>query len=319
MGDPAPAQAPTQATVSGVTVDDGVELSLWSWLPSGEPKAVLQVVHGMEEHALRYGRLAQRLTAAGFAVYAHDQRGHGRTAGAHDLGFIAEHRGFGRLVDDVHAIHRTAARKHPGVPMFLMGHSMGSVVSQGFLFGYSRLLAGAVLSAPPVVSSAAALAGAGVCRLERLRVGSRGHSKLLKQLIFGGYNVAFRPNRTAFDWLSRDRDEVDKYVADPLCGFGFTVGAWGDLFEGLLQVARDSERDRVRKDLPMYLFAGGADPVSGEGKGVSKLAQAYRDQGVADVVLRVYPDGRHESLNETNRDQVEQDLVGWLEAHLPSA
>jgi alpha-beta hydrolase superfamily lysophospholipase len=271
----------------------------------------------MAEHSARYARVAQRLTSAGYVVYANDHRGHGKTAAKpEDLGFFAAHDGFRRAVRDMVALSERIAQEHPGLPLFLMGHSMGSLFTRAYLFSDASRLAGVVISGTSGQGALLAKIGIGLASLARWRVGARGVSKLLTLATIGPYNLAFRPNRTTADWLSRDNAEVDKYIADPLCGFDLTVQAWIDVFHCLLAIEREKDIARLPKDLPVYLFAGALDPVGGDNPRGRWLIEALKRAGMKDVTTRFYPDARHETLNELNRDDVERDLLEWLDGAL---
>jgi len=300
-----------QVSTFTLAMPDGVSLFVYRWLPDAPPKAVVQIAHGLAEHAARYARVAEALTRAGYAVYADDHRGHGRTARTPDeLGLFAERDGWKKCIDDLWLINRRIAADHPGVPIVLLGHSLGSFMVQYFISEHGDALAGAVLSAsngkPPPIAPIGLL----LARLERLRLGQRGHSPVMQALFFGAFNKPFKPARTPFDWLSRDTAEVDKYIADPLCGFESTVQLYIDLLEGLRETANPSRQVRIPKDLPIYIFNGSRDPVASN---IGQLIDAYRAAVIKQVVHKVYPDGRHESLNETNRDAVTRDLIAWLD------
>jgi alpha-beta hydrolase superfamily lysophospholipase len=301
------------------TSDDGAELHVHRFLPDGAPRAVVHIAHGMSEHGARYARLAGALTAAGYAVYANDHRGHGRTARSDaDLGFFASRGGWQRVVRDLELLVVDEREHHPGLPVALMGHSMGSFMVQTFLLEHAGLLDAAVLSASTGKPTLLAQAGRLVARLERLRLGERGKSALIQSLSFGAFNKQFAPTRTDFDWLSRDAAEVDAYIADPRCGFACTTSAWIDVLDGTAHAADPARQARIPHDLPVYIFAGARDPVSESGKGIERLVAEYRRAGLTRVHSHLYPEGRHETLNDLDREQVTADLLAWLDQAMPS-
>lgn len=308
-----------QASTFTLATDDGTTLHVNRWLPDGDPKAVVQIAHGMAEHSTRYERFARALTDAGYAVYANDHRGHGATAtNAADRGYFADHDGFDTVVEDMHVLSQRAREEQPGLPFFLLGHSMGSFLSRAYAARYGAELTGLILSGTAGDPGLLGKVGQGIASVEARLRGRRHPSPLLDKLSFGQYNAAFKPNRTKFDWLSRDEAEVDKYVADPDCGNVFTSGFFADLLGGLAAVNSDAVAARVPQDLPIHLMSGSVDPVGNGGKGVQQVADQYVRLGVRDVTLQLWPDGRHEMLNETNRDEVMGELVAWLDAHLPA-
>ena len=297
---------------------DGRAIHVYRWLPQGPARATLLVAHGMAEHGLRYARLAHVLTAAGWAVYAPDWPGHGRSVhSADELGHFADRDGWQLVLDVLHRLRLQAAREQPGKPLFLLGHSMGSFISQHYMVEHGAGLAGVVLSATTGDMGATRAAGALLLKLEGLLLGVRHRSALAEALSFKAFNKKFAPARTSADWLSRDPAEVDRYVADPLCGFRCSAGLWASLLTAGA-VLRDAQRlARIAKDLPVLLIAGSEDAVSGGKRGPELLAQAYRSAGLKDVTVKIYDGGRHELLNEIEpcREQVTQDLLGWLEQH----
>jgi alpha-beta hydrolase superfamily lysophospholipase len=296
-----------------LTAADGVEIQVDGWLPDGPPLAVVQIVHGLAEHAGRYGRLAQALTLAGYAVYAIHLRGHGRTAKSpSDLGHFADRGGWQKVVDDLRQLHQRIGDRHAGKPVILLGHSMGSALARDFMARYGGELAGVVLSASSGQPTPLAFAGRLVARFERLRLGLRGHSGLLESLTFDAFNKKFAPVRTKFDWLSRDPAEVDKYAADPLCGFPASVQLWIDLLDAGARIARLSTLKTVPPNLPVYVISGTHDPVSEGTRTLEPLLAQYRQAGLQRVQHKFYPEARHELFNETNRDEVTQDLIAWL-------
>ena len=307
-----------QSTTTTVTAGDGTVLHTNRWLPDGPPKAAVQLAHGMAEHSARYARLAAALTDAGYAVYAHDHRGHGTTGGEDDHGFFADENGWASVVDDMRRVTGLAQDENPGLPLFLLGHSMGSFLARSYVIEDSGGLAGLVLSGtggdPGLLGKAGLLIAKGEARVR----GRRHVSPLLDKLTFGQYNAAFKPNRTPFDWLSRDEAEVDAYLADTMCGQTFTSGFFVDLVGAQPTINDRRKVARVRRDLPVLLIGGDKDPVGRNGKGVREVAEQYRSVGVTDVTCTLYPGARHEIFNETNRDEVTADLIRWLDAHLPA-
>ncbi len=298
-------------TQAEVLAADGARLNVYRWAPAA-PRAIVQIAHGLAEHAGRYARFAAALNAAGYAVIAGDHRGHGRTASTPaDRGFFAEAGGWGVVLDDLEALQALARQTWPGVPVFLFGHSMGSFLAQDLIARPGSALAGVVLSGsngtrPP--PGARLLA-----RIERLRLGPRGRSGLIHALAFGALGKSVPNRRTDADWLSRDAAEVDAYNADPLCGFVATVQLWLDLLEALARLGTVAHRAGVPKTLPVLCITGSADPVSRGGRGIGPLVEAYRRAGLTDVTDRRYPGGRHELLNDINRDEVTGDVIGWLD------
>jgi alpha-beta hydrolase superfamily lysophospholipase len=307
----------TAYSQSYLDVSDGVRLALYEWPSPPSPKAVVQITHGLSEHAARYDRLARALTQAGYAVFASDHRGHGKTArDPSELGFFAPEDGFKKLVADLLAVNREIESRYLDLPRVLLGHSFGSFVSQAYLFEHASTVRAVVLSGTTSANRFAVAPGLGLAHALRVRLGPRAKSKLLQQLSFGSYNDAFKPNRTDFDWLSRDPAEVDKYAADPLCGFDTTVQGWIDLLGGLLHIRSSERQRRLPKDLPIYLLSGTADPVGDMGKGPTRLSRQYLAAGLTRVKLNLYASARHELFNETNRDQVTDELIAWLDGAL---
>ena len=296
-----------------LNVSDGQECFVYRWLPQGTVKGVVQMAHGLAEHAGCYTRLAAALNAAGYALYANDHRGHGRTARSkEDLGFFAQSDGWSKCVDDMWQLNRRIAMEHPGIAIILLGHSMGSTLAEQFMGDHGAALAGVVLSGANGKPTALAALGRGIARAERLRLGGRARSKLINSLTFAAFNKKFAPARTPFDWLSRDSDEVDKYIADPLCGFSASVQLWIDLLDGWQKVSTAAHRNRVPKSLPVYLIAGDCDPVSGNTRQLEPWIDDYRADGINDLQYRFYPAARHELFNEINHEEVTADLLGWL-------
>ncbi|MDE1164118.1 MAG: alpha/beta hydrolase [Pseudomonas sp.] len=291
---------------------DAAQLYVYRWLPVGAPQAVVLLAHGMAEHAGRYERLGQALAAAGYALYAHDQRGHGRTAQGGSQGLFARQDGWSKVVDDLGLLSQHIRLQHPGAPLFLLGHSMGSYIAQAYLLHHSASLQGAILSGSNFQPVALYRAARAIARLEYWRQGANGRSALIEWLSFGAFNKAFKPNRTPFDWLSRDPVEVDRYIADPLCGFRCSNQLWLDLLQGLQQISKATNLAQIDPNLPLLIMGGECDPVS-DGKRLNDLADALRQAGSRHLQVNIYPQARHEVLNESNREQVTGDLLAWLD------
>jgi alpha-beta hydrolase superfamily lysophospholipase len=295
---------------------DGKSIHLRRFLPEGESKAMVLVVHGMAEHGARYARFAQLLCDRGYAVWIPDHRGHGLTARSPgELGILAEKQGFFRVMEDIHEISLDMKRASPGKPLILFGHSMGSFLSRGCVSRWGRDYHACVLSGTAGPSPMYAI-GAHIAKEVCLFRGSRRPGPFLNELSFGSYNKAFKPNRTRFDWLSRDESEVDAYLADPLCGFLCSNGFFRDLTSGLAWIHKSSVAAGIPADLPLYLFAGTQDPVGGASGAVEAVAEGYRRTGIRRVDCRMYPGARHECLNETNREEVMGDCADWMDARL---
>ncbi|MDR2259147.1 MAG: lysophospholipase [Treponema sp.] len=306
--------------------DDGTRLFLRRWGSRKEspPRAILHIVHGMAEHSLRYERLAEKLTEAGVEVWAADMRGHGKTAdltinppGKGGLtGHCADGDGFSRVTADVELINGDIKKRNPGVPLFLLGHSWGSFIVQNYLENYPEAgMAGCLLSGTRGPGGFKLRAGVPVMTLLAALRGQRKGSSLARAIADGPYNKPFRPNRTPFDWLSRDEKEVDAYVNDPYCGNLCSSGFYRDLIRGLAAIHRKEAMEKIRTGLPLYVFSGSADPAGEMGASPTALVNAYRSMGVKDLEFVLYPDARHETLNETNREEVTDNLLAWILRH----
>lgn len=299
-------------------MSDGVELQVYRWLPAEAPRATVQIAHGMGEHAARYDRLAGALTDAGYAVYADDHRGHGRTATEETLGLLPAD-GWNRVIRDAYELHGHIGEAHPGLPRILIGHSMGAMLCQQFVYRYGSELTALALSGSPGFAGRFSLWFAhSIARFERWRHGADSESALLQKLVFGKANDPFDgPEATGFEWLTRDRAEMQRYVDDPLCGFVLRAGGFCDLYAGAREARQPRHHADIPSKLPIYLFSGSDDPVHGGGKNLDRLVKAYRKVN-SRVTERRYPGGRHELLNETNRDEVTADLLAWLDEALPA-
>ena len=292
----------------------GGELLCRKWLPETEPLGVVQLVHGIAEHTGRYDDFARYLASRGYVVVAEDHMGHGGSINdVTPQGCFAG--GWSAAVQDLHGLYELTRLDYPALPYFLFGHSMGSFLARSFLIDYPEAdLAGCILSGTAWQPAAMLSAGKAVCRLEIKRRGAQGISDTVYGMAFGSYNKDFEPVRTPCDWLSRDEERVDDYVADPLCGFIPSVGLLGDMMDGLSYNQKAGNLAKMNKTLPIYFMSGDKDPVGAQGKGVTQSVEAFRKAGMQDVEVRLYPGGRHEMLNELNREAVYAAVLAWLES-----
>lgn len=297
--------------------EDDTPLFIHHWSTGQTPRAAVMIAHGMAEHGGRYERFATALNNAGFDVYVHDQRGHGRTAEHGQLGHFDDADGWQKVLRDLSTVNHWIRQQHPAAPIFLFAHSMGSHLALAYLMQHSSSLQGAILSGSDRQSHATYRWAALLARFECWRLGGKGRSALIEHLSFGSFNKRFRPARTAFDWISSDPAEVDRYIADPLCGFRCSNQFWLDLLHGLAKISAPAALSQIADHLPLLIIGGAHDPVS-RGKRLEVLAQALSAAGPT-VELKIYPDARHELLNECNRDAVTQDLIDWLNRALAAS
>lgn len=272
------------------------------------PRAVLVISHGMAEHASRYGPLAHWLTHHGIEVVAVEHRGHGPFCGEQERGHYSDQDGWQKVVDDLHSVITYARQQHPDLPLTLFGHSMGSFIAQACAQQYGDDIDNLILCATNRIDyTHLKVSQLLVSAIARIR-GGRHRSPLIDRMTFGAFNKRFHPNRTSHDWLSRDHEQVDRYLADPLCGTPATVQLWRDFIGGMLAISPA----KWRKDLPVHLMAGSDDPVGEMGDGVSRHYDAIHQAGIAPASFRLFPGARHELINETNASEVWQHLLDCL-------
>lgn len=292
-----------------ITAQDGHQIQVYIW-PNHQAKAWVHINHGMAEHAKRYQHFAEQLIMAGYAVVAHNHRGHGESETT-QLGSYAKDLGWTKVLKDLETVRDEVC--NATLPYYLFGHSMGSFIVQSYLANSTRKIDGLVLSGSNLQSVLLSKAGKFVAKIERKRLGKDKSSRLLQFLSFGTFNQAFKPNRTEFDWLSRDNQQVDQYISDPLCGFSCSTGLWHDFLSALADLYSKGALEKVQSNLPIFIIGGSQDPVGMMGKGLPKLANAYKKAGQKQVSLKLYEKGRHEMLNENNQPEVIKDLIGWFE------
>lgn len=297
-------------------INKEVSLNCLVWSPddSTQVKGVVQLAHGMVEHIMRYEHFAQYLTNQGLIVYGNDHRGHGKSVMApDDRGYFADEDGFQKVVQDMQELTQKIKAEHPELPIFLFGHSMGSFLTRRYIQLYGGELSGVILSGTGFDPGLMGKIGVQLAKLDARRIGPRTPSKLMNKLVFGGFNKSFSPARTEFDFLSRDNDVVDAYIADDLCGFIPAARFYADLLTGMQIIHQSDEIAKVPKNLPIYLIAGDLDPVGDNGKGVEKVYEQYKDAGLTNVDIKLYKDARHEILNELNKEEVYKDIADWLQ------
>tara|TARA_B100000809_G_scaffold69540_1_gene66844 strand:- start:3464 stop:4375 length:912 start_codon:yes stop_codon:yes gene_type:complete len=298
-----------------LSASDGHEVACYSWVLDN-PKAVVQIAHGMGEHARRYDWVAQQLNANGYAVYANDHRGHGETSGP-VLGYMGAD-GWNRSLADMYELGQLARGKHEGLKLILLGHSMGSMLSQQFITRYGCSIDALVLSGSPgFKESKLAFINHLLMKFECWRHGPDGTSMLMQNAIFGNSNAPFDgPGATGYEWLSRDQEEVATYIADDQCGFVLSPASLIDMSQGSAISQDKLSLLRIPQNLPIYIFSGAEDPVHGKQVDLDRLVNAYRKRGLSQLSYKLYPGGRHEMFNETNKDEVVTELVQWLEQQL---
>lgn len=285
--------------------------------PDSTPKAVVQIAHGVADHIDRYRDFMSFLADNGFVAVGNDHLGHGHTI-RHPIeqGFFAYENGWTHAVNDMHRLHDIIEKLYPEIPYVFFGHSMGSFLTRTYLIdnpnGYhAAILSGTGHMQPALVSSGHALAS-----LIAKTKGPRYQSLLIDKIAFGAYNKCFEPNRTKFDWISRDEEQVDKYIADPFCGFIATASLFSEMMKGIAYITDQNNINRMNKAKPILFLSGDMDPVGENGKGVERAYKAFCNAEIKDIYMKLYPDGRHEMLNEINREDVFKDIVSWINAKL---
>lgn len=301
----------SEMTSELLAMPDGWQLRLYGWQPAATPRAIVQIAHGMGEHARRYDPVARHLTDHGFAVYANDHRGHGESLSDGRKGWLGEN-GWSNCVDDLLRIGMTLRSRHPGLPLVLLGHSMGAMLSQRFVTLHGQQIDALVLSGSPGASAGSRWLPSLIARLIVAFKGREHDSPMLQGMIFGRANDPFG-EAGGFEWLSRDATEVQRYVEDPDCGFVLRAGSLLEMFGSLGDT--ENRIPAIPTSLPVYVLSGTDDPVHGEMAGLARLLQLWGAHGVG-IDARLYPGGRHEMFNETNRDQVLAELTAWLDRTL---
>jgi len=297
---------------------DGLKLTTYQTPLPSRPQGIILMVHGMAEHALRYHKLADFLYEHHFMAVAYDQRGHGKTGReSGTLGCFSDENGWQRVVSDVKELSLLIKKEHPDLPLFILGHSMGSVVTRSCIIAFPDLYQGAIIIGTTVgINALIQKIGSFIASCEIFIHNPNFPSERLSFLSFGSYNKKFAPNRTPYDWLSRSEENVNDYIKDPLCGFTCSAGFYRDFFIGIHSTSIFANINRMPKDFPIIFLSGSADPVSNMGKEVKLIHQLTQKSGMMDTHLKLYPGLRHEILNEDIRNEIYQDILHFSKAHL---
>ena len=291
-----------------------INIHVRSCVPHGEIKATMQIAHGIAEHSRRYDEFASFLAENGIAVYTNDHMGHGESISDNwTLAYFGEDNGWENAVEDMKNLHKIIVSEHPNVPAIIFGHSMGSFLARTYIIKYPNDFNGVILSGTGQQSKALVNAGKLMSKLQILKHGANHRSEMLNDLAFGTYNNSFKPARTSHDWLSRDTAQVDKYIADSLCGFIPSTGLFYQMMRGIDYISAPSNLKKMNKEVPVYFMSGDADPVGESGKGVYRAYRSFLKAGIKDLSIRLYTNGRHEMLNETCKTEVYNDILTCIE------
>ncbi|MCC8100846.1 MAG: alpha/beta hydrolase [Clostridiales bacterium] len=285
--------------------DRKTKIHFHEWLPEGHPKAVIQVSHGITEHIGRYGELAIALVGKGYAVAGNDHMGHGESE-------RPDCYRWEYLVKDAHRLQEYLKQQYPTVPFYCIGFSLGSFVVRNLLAHFPDSVDAAILIGTGFQSASQISFAKAIASLEAKRVGDGNRSKLIQKMSFGTYNRYFKPNKTDFDWLCESVDGISNYMQDEACGKFMPAGLFRELLRGMLVTGDKESIGKISERLPMFFLSGKDDPVGEMGKGVERLIDVYKEAGINDVSLNLYP-GRHDILHEACRDHVIGDIVEWLE------
>ncbi len=301
-----------------LSADKQTQIHAVKWEPGqGEVKGILQISHGMVEYVERYAEFAEYMAGKGFMVVGNDHLGHGKSVESEECwGYFAPKRGSDIVVEDLNHLRKIIQKECPGVPYFMLGHSMGSFLLRKYLSKYGSGLQGAVIMGTGSQSNAALALGKLICRSLALVRGWKHKSKLVESVAMGSYNKKFRGEGAANSWLTKDKEIVTAYNSEPRCCFKFTINGYYTLFDTIHYINQPANIKRVPKNLPLLFVAGEDDPVGNYGAGVKSACESYRRAGVRDITCRLYPGDRHEILNELDRDKVYKDIFKWIKAKM---
>ena len=288
------------------------------WTPDSENVvAVVQIVHGMAEYVERYEEFAEFLTARGYVVVGNDHLGHGKSISDNGTyGYFCEKDSATVVVRDVHRLKKMTQEQYPGVPYFIFGHSMGSYITRNYMARYGTGIDGVIVAGTGDEPGVVLVSGKAVATVTGLFKGDTAKGKFIDQTAFGAYNKRIKDARTPVDWLTSVEEKVDAYIADEACGFMFTANGFKTLFELIARTKKKEYMKCIPKELPVYIIAGKDDPVGAYGVAVEGVYKRYKELGMTDVEMKLYPDARHELLNEAVRENVMEDIAAWLSNHL---
>lgn len=300
-------------TFGFLSADGRTQIHAVRWEPEqGNILGILQISHGMIEYVERYEAFANFLTDRGFLVVGNDHLGHGESVVSQELwGYFAPENGSDLVVEDLHQLRVGIQAEFPNVPYFMLGHSMGSFLLRKYLSKYGKGLCGAVIMGTGTQSSATVQMGKIICRVVALFHGWEYRSKFVDKQVFAGNNKKFA-NEDSGSWLTKDKEIADAYARDPRCSFQFTLNGFYNLFDTIHYINKPEHIDAIPKNLPLFMVSGEDDPVGNYGAGVKKACEAYREAGITEVAMKLYPTDRHEILNELDRDKVYEDIYKWM-------
>ena len=293
------------------------EVQGWVYVPACKPKGIVQVIHGFGEHSRRYFHMIVKFMDAGYIVAADDHVGHGKTAMYNDTWGDWGDAGFHTMMEDEHKLKEIVSEMYPDLPYFLFGHSMGSFIARNYLCRYGSGIDGAVIVGTGMQSAGLIFASKAMAGIQKLFCGSKHVSHFIDKAAFGGYNKRIDSPRTSSDWLSRNTENVDRYIEDELCGFTFTVNGFQTLFELIRRLQKQENLEKVPQNLPILMVSGAEDPVGDYGKGVHKACDSLKRAGVKNITVKLYENDRHELLNEDDAEVAMEDIWQWICKEIP--
>lgn len=297
---------------------DDIEIFVYKWEPdSGQTKAVIQISHGVAEHGLRYQYIAEYLTSKGYSVYANDQRGHGKSIKNNNVGYLGP-TGWEGTIKSIHELTNIIKKENPNIPVFFYGHSFGSLLGQDVVQQFGSDYKGVIFSGTTGGANKLLLKMGGILARRAAKKDPTSPNQKLNDMNMKPFNKRWskEPEATGFEWLSSDKEQVQKYIDDPLCGFVSPASYFAELIYGLGKVWKKSNEMKIPKDLPFYFIAGEYDPVGGENKFIIQLINRYKKYGMKNIDQKFYPNLRHEIHNEVIKEEVYQDISNWLDSHL---